>query len=137
MANDNWYMSLDAKIFTIMKTRLAKKLGSVFPKLFCTSSDSIDADPVFPTIYIHPLQGVETGSDLVNESINAILYTLQVDVTANTTMNDCRNVTMEVMNQLKLLHFSIVGMPVYTTEGNVFRGVIRGRRTIGGDDSLT
>ena len=137
MANDNWYVSLDSKIFTILKTRLVKKLGSKYPKLFCTMADSIDSEPVFPTVYIHTLQGVEMGADLVNESINAILNTVQVDVTDNESMNDCRIVTMEVLNQLKLLHFNIVGMPIYTTEGNVYRGVLRARRTIGSDDSLT
>ena len=137
MANDNWFVTLESKLFTIIKTRLTRNIGSKYPSLFCTTSPVTDADPVFPTVYIHELPGMEMGQDIENTGINAVLETLQIEVTTNNTMKECADVASAVILQLKALHFNIIALPVYSYEGNVIRGIIRARRMIGSDDSLT
>ena len=134
MASDTWYADLESTIFTIVKFRLEKKLKIKYPKLFCTTSSQTDAEPVFPTVFLREIQPVETGMDLENKTVNAVIESLQVDVTTNQSKKDCKIVTTEVVNQLKALKFSIVSMPVYLEEGNVFRGIVRVRRLIGNGD---
>jgi len=138
VVNDNWFANLESKIFTIMKTRIVKNLKGKYPDIFCTSSNKTDADPVFPTVYIHELPGVEMGMDIENSGINAVLENLQVDVTTNQSMKDCTYVMAEVITQLKALHFNINALPTYLIENeNVYRGIVRARRLIGSDDKLT
>lgn len=137
MANNDWFYNLESKIFTILKTRITKNLKSKYPDIFCTRSGRVNSEPVFPTVYIHELPGIETGEDLDNTGINAILETLQVDVTTNQSMQDCTWVMMEVMSQLKALRFNMTAMPTYLIEDNIYRGIVRARRLIGSDDSLT
>lgn len=137
MANNDWFASLESKIFTIMKTRIVRNLSGKYPNIFCTSSSRVDADPVFPTVYIHELPSLETGMDLDNTGINAILETIQVDVTTNTEMRDCTIVMTEVVTQLKALRFNVTALPTYMIESeNVYRGIVRARRLIGADDKL-
>ena len=90
----------------------------------------------FPTAYIRMADWVETGNDLENTETNAIIGTLQLDVIANTSLNDCKEVVYESVNILKSLRFNIVGMPIYTSNENLFTGVIRFRRVIGNGESL-
>lgn len=138
MANNDWYASLESKIFTIMKTRIVRNLRSKYPDIFCTSSGRTDSDPVFPTVYIHELPGMEQGMDIENSGINAVLETIQVDVTTNQSMKDCTHVMTEVITQLKLLHFNVSALPTYLVENeNIYRGIVRARRLIGSDDTLT
>jgi len=39
-----------------------------------------------------------------------------------------------MISQLKKMRFSIAGFPSYSSNGNVFRGVVRARRVIGAND---
>lgn len=134
--NDNWFMDLESKIFTIMKTRITKNLQSKYPTIFCTMLGQIDSEPVFPTVYIHELPGMEMGMDLEGTSINAVMETIQVDVTTNQSMKDCTYVMAEVITQLKALRFYIDALPTYLIENNVYRGIVRARRLIGSDDNI-
>lgn len=137
MASDNWFASLESKIFTIMKTRIVNNLESKYPNIFCTSSSRVDTDPVFPTVYIHELPSVESGMELDNTGINAVVESIQVDVTTNTSMRDCTIVMTEVVTQLKALRFNVSALPTYVIENvNVYRGIVRARRLIGADDKL-
>ena len=78
------------------------------------------------------------GMDIENSGINAVLETIQVDVTTNQSMKDCTHVMTEVITQLKALHFNITALPTYLIENeNVYRGIVRARRLIGSDDELT
>jgi hypothetical protein len=135
MASENWFANLEATIFTIVKFRLERSLKSKYPSLFCTTSGQTDADPVFPTVYIHELPGREIGSDLENATVNAVEETLQVEVTTNTSKTDCKTVMTETMLQFKALRFNVSTLPLFSIEGNTHRGVARFRRVVGRDDS--
>lgn len=135
MASDVWFSKLESVIFTIIKARMTAKLRSKYPNIFFTTSSQIDTEPAFPTVYIHETGCLEAGNDLENKTVNAVIETIQVDVTANTSDTDCKTVATEVINQLKALRFNIVGFPVYTIDGNIHRAVIRARRTIGSGDT--
>ena len=134
MASSNWFSKLESVIFTILKTRLNAALKTKYPNLFCTTSSSTDSEPVFPTVYMHEVGSVESGMDLDNTNVNAVIETIQVDVTTNASREDCKIVTSEVIMQLKAMRFNIIMMPIYSTENNIQRGVVRARRTIGQGD---
>ena len=131
-----WWASLESRLFTTYKTRLEKAVKEKFPKLYCTASPMTKAASQFPTAYFRMVDWIEQGNDLDNIDTNAILATVQVDVIANTSLNDCKEVVYETTNIMKALSFSIIAMPIYTANNNLYTGVIRFRRMIGGGDSF-
>lgn len=131
-----WWASLESRLFTTYKTRLEKAVKEKFPKLYCTASPMTKAASQFPTAYFRMVDWIEQGNDLDNIDTNAILATVQVDVIANTSLNDCKEVVYETTNIMKALSFSIIAMPIYTANNNLYTGVIRFRRMIGGSDSF-
>ena len=136
MATKPWWAELESRIFTLYKTKLNKALGEKYPNLNCTVSPMTKAASKFPTAYIHMADWAERGNDLDNTETNAILGTLQLEVIANTSLNDCKEVIYESINILKSLRFNIVGMPIYTADNNLYTGVVRLRRVIGKGESL-
>ena len=131
-----WWAELESRLFTLYKSRIGKVLKEKFPKLYCTASPMTKAASQFPTAYFRMVDWIEQGNDLVNKDVNGILATVQVDVIANTSLNDCKEVVYETANIMKSLSFSIIGMPVYSAQNNLYTGVIRFRRMIGGSDSF-
>ena len=129
-----WWASLESRLFTTYKTRLEKAVKEKFPKLYCTASPMTKAASQFPTAYFRMVDWIEQGNDLDNTDTNAILATVQVDVITNTSLNDCKEVVYETTNIMKALSFSIIAMPIYTANNNLYTGVIRFRRMIGGGD---
>lgn len=131
-----WWASLESRLFTTYKTRLEKAVKEKFPKLYCTASPMTKAASQFPTAYFRMVDWIEQGNDLDNIDTNAILATVQVDVISNTSLNDCKEVVYETTNIMKALSFSIIAMPIYSANNNLYTGVIRFRRMIGGGDSF-
>ena len=57
-------------------------------------------------------------------------------VWTNTTETDCRNIIGEAVNQMKLLQFNVIGMPIVQVNDKVSCGVMRCRRMIGNGDKI-
>lgn len=132
-----WWAILESRLFTKFENRLKTAIGSKFPKLYCTSSPMTKAASQFPTAYFHMVDWMEAGNDLDNTEVSAILATLQVDVYANTSLTDCQTVVLETINIMKSMRFSIIGMPTYgSASNNVYTGVVRFRRYIGGGEDI-
>ena len=90
----------------------------------------------FPTLFLHELAPVELGQDLTNETVNAILATIEIQVWTNTTEDDCRNIIADALNQMKLLKFNVPEMPLVEVSDRISWGVIRCKRTIGNGDEI-
>lgn len=135
MQND-WIMEFDTKVFTILKTKLKKKYTTKYPYLYVTSSDQTTETPIFPTVYIHQMGGIEKGRTMEGNDVNGFECTFQVEVTTNTTQEDAREVMREVVNIMKSMQFFIVTSPEFKNVNNLFRQVVRFRRNIGSNDNI-
>ena len=132
--DNNWYMQIQSKVFTQVEYMLKKK----YPKLNCTTkNENADGQPAkFPTLFLQELEPIERGQDLTNETINAVLSTIEIQVWTNTTETDCRNIIGEAVNQMKALQFNIIAMPFVKTTDKISWGVIRCRRIVGNGDNI-
>lgn len=128
-----WYMELDNRVFTILKTKLNKKLKTEYADLYITDSDINSSVPSFPNVYFHVLGGIEVGKDLEQTSVNGILFTVQVEVLSK-KQADTKLVMSEVLSIFKGMAFEIVTMPEFNNQDNVYRQVARLRRVIGQND---
>lgn len=142
MAGNQWVFDLETNIFsnvaTIAKPKLKKKYKSMnFDTAFTTVEKNLDKDPVFPTIYIHEMPGLERGADLEGTSVNAVQETIQVDVITNTKQSDAKGIMAILADAFKQMRFQITAMPEFKNDSEKnFRSVARFRRIIGANDRL-
>lgn len=131
-----WVMLVPSLVFTRIKENFSVDIKDEYgmtDKNFSTKKTRNDA--VFPFIYIHLLPAVEEGQDLKGASINAGLFTFQIEVYDNQTHGRAREVMTEVLRIMKTMRFDVIAMPE-VEDGDTVRFVARFRRLIGSGDVL-
>lgn len=139
MADNDWVYKIESKIFTIVKTRLLNALSSTYPDLNVTEQWKLNDEPHFPTVYIKMLDSPEMGADLDNTTVNALLTTFEVQITANKHqgLSGLRKVQSEVSDNFKKLRFNMVSRGEFTRETNdTYTSISRFRRVIGGNEEI-
>lgn len=129
---DDWYLQIQSRVFTQIQYMMKKK----YPDLNCTTRNQNGLPAIFPTLFLHELTPVERGQDLTNETVNAVLSTIEIQVWTTTTENNCRQIIGEAVTQMKKLQYNIIGMPIVEEDDKVNWGVIRCRRMIGNGDKI-
>lgn len=130
-----WYDEIEPKVFNSTKARMQKVLADRFPQTYYTSQLQTIDDSQFPCVYLHMVDSYEIGEDLEHLTINGANVTFQGEAYTNTNQDDCVTIMSAMIAALKKMRFTIAGFPSYTSNGNVYRGVIRARRIIGANDS--
>lgn len=136
MAAKPWWAELESRLFTLYTKRIRDALSEKYPNIKCTASPMTISASKFPTCYFRMVDWIETGNDLDNTETHAVTATLQVDVIANTSLSDCKEVVYETIDIVKSLRFNIIAMPIYSASNNLYTGVIRFRRIIGGSEEI-
>ena len=139
MAQTDWVYSIESKIYTIVKTRLENSLKTSYPNLLVTQQSKTSDEPKFPTVYIQMLDSPEMGADLENSTINALLTTFEVHVTASKEQGlaGLRKVQSAVTENFKKLRFNMVTRGEFTRETNdTYTSISRFRRVIGGEEEI-
>lgn len=137
MVTDNqWAFDLGTTIFSIVKSKTLTELKSKYPDIFVTDKGKTTGKAVFPTVYIKEMSGSERGADLEGRSINAVLETIQVDVTTNTSRADVNRVMSTVASIFKQMCFTVQSMPDFNYDGETYRKTARFQRIIGANDRL-
>lgn len=129
--DEAWFSKIESRVFTILKNRMRGK----YPDVFFTTANEKVTESKFPTLYLRELEQMETGNDLHNVDVNAILSTIQIQVFSKTAAEN-KSIMTEAVLQMKKLSFNVTAMPIYTSENDktVFLSVARFRRVIGGGD---
>ena len=130
--DNTWFLQIQSKVFTQIQYMMKKK----YPALNCTTKSENGLPAEFPTLYLHELEPIERGQDLTNETVNAVLSTMEIVVYTNTTEDDCRKIMTEAVEQMKSMYFNIIAMPIVVTNDKISRGVMRCRRMVGNGDKL-
>lgn len=135
MPSATWFSEIESKVFSTVSYRLKRELrGKLSGTLKCTTDGASDSAPYFPTWYLHELEPMETGQDLTNDFVNALIETIEVQVYTK-SKSECELIMDETVVQMKALHFDVTAMPIVMSNTNVFTGKARFRRVVGGGDS--
>lgn len=135
MPNETWFSEIESKVFSTVSYRLKRELrGKLSGTLKCTTDGASDSAPYFPTWYLHELEPMETGQDLTNVTVNAVIEVIEVQAYTK-SKSECQLIMDETVVQMKALRFNVSMMPLVTSNTNVFTGVARFRRIVGGGDS--
>lgn len=132
---DNWFSEIENTVLTRLDYMLAQRTDAPYPSLVVTSANQNQVT-AFPTLYIHELEPVEAGQDLVNQSINAVISTFEAQVWTNETEIECRKILADVISEMKGMRFSVTAFPNVQTDNKIAWGVARFRRMIGSGDTL-
>lgn len=133
--DNTWLLDMEAKIFSIVKAKTEKKVKIAFPTVFYTTSNESNDVPVFPTIYIHQLQG-SSYSDLEGSTVTGLMCDMECVITVNTKKTDCKDISKLILQAFTELRFHVSTPPVLFTEENMYTCTMRFRRMIGQGDTI-
>ena len=133
-----WTTQIGSMVFSRIKNEFPAKLKtkySMTDKNFSAVGSS-DTPAVFPFVYVQLLPAMEEAQDLEGESVNAGLFTFQIDVTDNKSQSNAKAVMAEVMQIMKRMRFGATSMPSFEDTKDTHRCTARFRRAIGENDTL-
>ena len=73
MVDNSWAFELGNTIFYVVKSRAEPVLQKKFQDVYITDEGETNQKPIFPTVYIHELSGLEQGQTLDGQTVNAVL----------------------------------------------------------------
>ena len=134
----DWTDRISSIVFTRIKNEFSNSLKT---KYKMTSSNfstvgSSDTPAVFPFVYIQLLPSTETGQDLEGTTINAGLFTFQIEVTDNQTQARAKDVMSEIKRIMKSMRFTVQCTPILEDTKDTHRAIMRCNRIIGSCDIL-
>ena len=71
-----------------------------------------------------------------NDVISGINFTIQIDVTTNTSQEDADNIAYELLQIMKQMKFNTSSLPTFDNQNNEYRSTARYTRLIGASDTL-
>lgn len=134
-SNATWFHEVESKYRSYFMARLKKALPDY---TFNFPVEELNSTPTkFPTVFFHEVAQSETGNDLENSGINAVMETIEVQVITNDTLSENKDITATTTLLMKQMRFNAVALPTYLKEGeNIRRSIARYRRIIGCDDEV-
>ena len=134
----DWTDRISSVVFTRIKNEFSNTLKT---KYKMTSSNfstvgSSDTPAVFPFVYVQLLPSAEQGQDLEGTTINAGLFTFQIEVTDNQTQARAKDVMSEIKRIMKSMRFTVQPTPDIQDTKDTHRAIMRCNRIIGSCDIL-
>lgn len=142
-----WAMEIPTAIFSKITENFSEDLkikykmqkqtvnGVARWKNFSTSQVS-EKPPIFPYITVIQLPGQERQQDLEGNSINAALFTFQVDVFDNSKESIAKGCMEEILRIMKSMQFQVNAMPAFDSKFQQYRMTVRFQRIIGAGDGI-
>lgn len=135
-----WVYTQENRIYTI----ISAKVKRIFMKKYTDMNFTQDPEPDdtsthFPSVYIHFLPSPEKGQTIDASGINAIMSTVEIQVTSSKTQGQtvAREVIWEVVEQFHKLKYEVMYSPEIIPTGNdTNQCVCRMRRMLGANDRI-
>ena len=134
----DWTDRISSVVFTRIKNEFSSTIKTKYKmtsRNFSTVGSS-DTPAVFPFVYVQLLPSAETGQDLEGATINAGLFTFQIEVTDNQTQARAKDVMSEVKRIMKSMRFTVQCTPTLEDTKDTHRAIMRCNRIIGSCDIL-
>lgn len=135
--DNSWVFDLETKLLSLIKVKTESTLKKKYPDIFYTITDSPkDVSTHFPTVYVHELSVSEKAKTTEGNSIESVLYSLQVEVTSQKSQKETKYVLSRIAEVLKDLGFSISPFPEASNGKTYYRSIMRASRLIGRTETL-
>ncbi len=133
-----WTDIISSVVFTRIKNEFSSNLKTKYKITdgnFSTVGSS-DTPAVFPFVYVQLLPSAEEGQDLEGTSINAGLFTFQIEVTDNQSQTRTKDIMSEVKRIMKSMRFTVQPTGDIQDTKDTHRAIMRCNRRIGSGDIL-
>ena len=132
-----WATEIDTTVLSRLRSRGYADLRKNYPNINFTDDDRAPIDPKFPTVFYINISSAERGKTLDGKSMNALLHSVQIEVSDNSQTNaTVKAVMSKICDYMKDMRYEVVNMPFFQNTDNVRRMVARFRRTIGANDVI-
>ena len=134
----DWTDRISSVVFSRIKNEFSSTLKTKYKmkdENFSTVGSS-DTPAVFPFVYIQLLPSTEQGQDIEGNTINAGLFTFQIEVTDNKKQVIAKDVMSEVKRIMKSMRFTVQPTPDIQDTKDTHRAIMRCNRRIGSSDIL-
>ena len=134
----DWTDRISSVVFTRIKNEFSSSLKEKYKmkdENFSTVGSS-DTPAVFPFVYIQLLPSAEQGQDIEGNTINAGLFTFQIEVTDNKKQVIAKEIMAEVKRIMKSMSFTVQPTPDIQDTKGTHRAIMRCNRRIGSGDIL-
>ena len=134
----DWTDRISSIVFTRIKNEFSSALKTKYKMTdsnFSTVGSS-DTPAVFPFVYVQLLPTSEAGQDIEGDTINAGLFTFQIEVTDNKSQARVKDVMSEVKRIMKSMRFTVQPTPDIQDTKDTHRTIMRCNRIIGSWDIL-
>ena len=132
-----WATEIDTTVLSRLRSRGYADLRKNYPNINFTDDDRAPIDPKFPTVFYINISSAERGQTLDGKSVNALLHSVQIEVSDNSqTSATVKAVMSKICDYMKDMRYEVVNMPFFQNTDTVFRMVARFRRTIGANDVI-
>ena len=132
-----WATEIDTTVLSRLRSRGYTDLKKKYPNINFTDDDRAPIDPKFPTVFYINISSAERGQTLDGKSVNALLHSVQIEVSDNSQTNaTVKEVMSKICDYMKDMRYEVVNMPFFQNTDTVFRMVARFRRTIGANDVI-
>ena len=134
----DWTDRISSVVFSRIKNEFSSSLKENYKmkdENFSTVGSS-DTPAVFPFVYIQLLPSTEQGQDIEGNTINAGLFTFQIEVTDNQKQVIAKEIMSEVKRIMKSMRFTVQCTPTLEDTKDTHRAIMRCNRIIGSCDIL-
>ena len=132
-----WATEIDTTVLSRLRSRGYADLRENYPNINFTDDDRAPIDPKFPTVFYINISSAERGQALDGKTVNALLHSVQIEVSDNSQTNaTVKAVMSKICDYMKDMRYEVVNMPFFQNTDNVRRMVARFRRTIGANDVI-
>lgn len=132
-----WATEIDTTVLSRLRSRGYADLKKEYPNINFTDDDRAPIDPKFPTVFYINISSAERGKTLDGKTVNALLHSVQIEVSDNSQTNaTVKAVMSKICDYMKDMRYEVVNMPFFQNTDNVRRMVARFRRTIGANDVI-
>ena len=132
-----WATEIDTTVLSRLRSRGYADLRKNYPNINFTDDDRAPTTPKFPTVFYINISSAERGQTLDGKSVNALLHSVQIEVSDNSQTNaTVKAVMSKICDYMKDMRYEVVNMPFFQNTDNVRRMVARFRRTIGANDVI-
>ena len=132
-----WATEIDTTVLSRLRSRGYTDLKKKYSNINFTDDDRAPIDPKFPTVFYINISSAERGQTLDGKSMNALLHSVQIEVSDNSQTNSTVKAVMnKICDYMKDMGYEIVNMPFFQNTDTVFRMVARFRRVIGANDVI-
>lgn len=129
---------LESQVLSLIKSNFSERIKNKkeYKDLNFTTSDRVQGEAKFPTVYVHMMESPEVGSTLEGSDVSGINATFQIEVTDNQNNKRTDEISREVLRIMKSMRFRVVGMPIHDNSQGAYRTASRYRRVMGSGDLL-